>query len=68
MDASSSRHFGWVDYLIFAATLALSLFIGIYHAWKGSASSTADYLLGGKTMGIFPIAMSLAARYMWPLY
>lgn len=62
MDDSPSLRFGWVDYLIFSLTLALSLLIGIYHAWKGAANSTDEYLLGGKTMGIFPIAMSLAAR------
>jgi len=59
----SSNHFGWIDYLIFALTLVLSLFIGIHHAWKGAANSTNDYLFGGKSMEIFPIAMSFAARY-----
>lgn len=58
----SSLYFGWVDYLIFALTLTISLVIGIYYAWKGVGNSTTDYLLGGKTMGIFPIAMSFAAR------
>jgi len=58
-----SLYFGWVDYLIFTLTLVLSLLIGVYHAWRGAASSTSEYLLGGKSMGIFPIAMSFAARY-----
>lgn len=62
MPDESALHFGWVDYLIFTLTLTMSLMIGIYHAWKGSANSTMEYLLGGKTMGIFPIAMSFAAR------
>ncbi len=57
-----SLYFGWADYLIFTLTLVLSLLIGVYHAWRGAASSTSEYLLGGKSMGIFPIAMSFAAR------
>ena len=52
--------FGWVDYLLFGLTLLASLLIGIYHAWRGS-NSTSEYLLGGKMMGVFPVAMSLAA-------
>lgn len=63
-DSELSRHqllFGWVDYLLFASTLLLSLMIGVYHAWRGG-NSTSEYLMGGKSMGIFPIAMSLAAR------
>ena len=55
--------FNWPDYLIFALTLVSSLLIGVYHAWKGAGKSTTNYLLGGKTMSIFPIAMSLASRY-----
>ncbi len=56
-------YFSWPDYLIFSLTLLSSLLIGIYHAWKGAGSSTTNYLLGGKKMAVFPIAMSLASRY-----
>lgn len=55
--------FGWVDYFVFSVTLLVSLLIGVYHAWRG-ANSTSEYLLGGKSMGVFPIAMSLAARLL----
>ncbi len=58
----SSNHFGLVDYLIFTITLMLSLFIGVYHAWRGAGNSTNEYLFGGKMMGTLPIALSLAAR------
>ena len=54
--------FGWVDYLVFILTLGLSLLVGVYHACKGAASSTTNYLFGGNSMGIFPIAMSFTAR------
>lgn len=59
-----SRHFGWADYLLFALTLLVPVIIGAYHAWKGSAGSTSQFLLGGKAMGLFPISMSLAAGYV----
>ena len=62
MGLEEVRHFGWVDYLLFVAILLISSLIGVYHAWRGSSSSTSEYLMGGKSMGIFPIAMSLAAR------
>lgn len=55
--------FGWVDYFLFALTLLVSLLIGVYHAWRGG-NSTSEYLLAGKSMGVFPIAMSLAARLL----
>lgn len=58
-----AKRFTWIDYLLFALTLLLSSLVGIYHAWRGASSSTNDYLMGGKKMPIFPVAMSLAARY-----
>ena len=59
---SSARRFGWADYLIFSSTLGISALVGIYHCWKGAGNTTNSYLLGSRAMGIFPIAMSLAAR------
>ncbi len=51
-----------VDYLIFIAALLSSMVIGVYYAWRGVSNSTTDNLMGRKTIGIFPIAMSLTAR------
>jgi Na+/proline symporter len=56
--------FTWVDYFLFALTLVVSSLVGIYHAWRGASGSTSDYLMGGRKMPIFPVAMSLAARYL----
>ncbi|XP_046643004.1 sodium-coupled monocarboxylate transporter 1-like isoform X1 [Daphnia pulicaria] len=53
--------FTWVDYFLFALTLVVSSLVGIYHAWRGASGSTSDYLMGGRKMPIFPVAMSLAA-------
>lgn len=56
--------FSWIDYLLFCAMFGLSAIIGVYFGCFGSKqSSIKDYLLGGKSMSIFPIAMSLTARY-----
>ena len=64
---SSSKYLSWQDYLIFGLTLIISSLIGIYYAWRGKNKTTSDYLMGGKKMGIFPIMMSLAARYCFKL-
>jgi hypothetical protein len=56
--------FSWYDYTLFSTMLAISVMIGIYFGCFGSKQSTAsEYLMGGKKMHIFPIAMSLVARY-----
>ena len=61
-DIWQARLFTWLDYLLFGMTLLLSALIGIYHAWRGANGSTFDYLMAGKKMSIFPVAMSIAAR------
>ena len=63
METSWTKRFIWVDYLLFALTLFISSLVGVYHAWRGASNSTSDYLMGEKKMPIFPVAMSLAARY-----
>ena len=60
--------FTWVDYFLFALTLLVSSLVGIYHAWHGASGSTSDYLMGGRKMPIFPVAMSLAARYVFEAF
>lgn len=57
--------FDWLDYLVFGAMLFFSALIGVYFAFFAAKkqNTTAEYLMGGKTMGMFPISMSLIARY-----
>ena len=55
--------FGWEEYLVFALMLAVSAFIGIFYWWKGQKDN-AEFLLGGKSMGVFPMTMSLIASFM----
>ena len=55
--------FGWEEYLILSLMLLVSTLIGVYFAWKGQKSN-AEYLLGGKRMGVLPMSMSLIATYV----
>ncbi|RZC38851.1 sodium-coupled monocarboxylate transporter 1-like, partial [Asbolus verrucosus] len=59
-------YFDIFDYIVFAAMLIVSSLIGIYFAFfaKVKQNTTSEYLMGGKTMGIFPISMSLIASYI----
>lgn len=64
MDSTGKEHFDWLDYVVFAGMLVLSALIGVYFAFfaKIKQNTTSQYLMGGKTMGIFPVSMSLIAR------
>lgn len=56
--------FSWADYLVLGTMLVVSCGIGLFYGFIGSKQLTSeDFLLGGSTMGTFPMAMSLAARY-----
>ena len=56
------RHkFGWEEYFIFSLMLFVSLLIGVFFWWKGQ-NNNAQYMMGGKDMGTFPMTMSLIAR------
>ncbi|CAB3363685.1 Hypothetical predicted protein [Cloeon dipterum] len=61
-----SRYFSWVDYAVFVGMLFFSALIGIYFAFfaKQKQNTTNEYLMGGRSMGIFPISMSLIASYI----
>lgn len=56
----------WIaEYVAFAVMLGLSVIIGLYYGCiEGKQNTINDYLLGGKHMSVFPITMSLIARYL----
>ena len=56
--------FGWEEYFIFALMLLVSIMIGVFFWWKGQ-DNNAEYMMGGKDMGTFPMTMSLIARYVF---
>jgi sodium-coupled monocarboxylate transporter 8/12 len=60
----SKVSFSWYDYILFSVMLVFSALIGIYFGCFGSKQSTAnEYLMGGKTMKVIPIAISLVASH-----
>ena len=56
--------FSALDYAVFGLLLALSLAIGVYFGLckRHEMTDAAGYLLGGRSMGVLPAAMSLIAR------
>nr|CAD7452226.1 unnamed protein product [Timema tahoe] len=57
--------FDWPDYLVLASMLIISSGIGLFYGFFGPKHKTAsDFLLGGSSMGTFPMAMSLAASFI----
>lgn len=51
--------FGWLDWLIIGAYLAMLMGIGVYHSRR--QDTLREYFLAGKHMGWLPIGMSLLA-------
>jgi len=59
------NQFRWSDYLVFAGMLVVSAVIGVYYACIGGKQSTTnEFLMAGRNMGTFPVAMSLIASFM----
>ncbi|XP_014671805.1 PREDICTED: sodium-coupled monocarboxylate transporter 1-like isoform X2 [Priapulus caudatus] len=54
-----------VDYVVFAASLVISAGIGVYSACSGGKQSTTkEFLMGNRQMGLFPVTMSLIASFV----
>ena len=64
LSAVGPRTFGTFDIIIFLLSIAVGALVGIYFAFfaRKASNEEADYLVGDRNMGIFPIAMSLVAR------
>ncbi|OWF39949.1 sodium-coupled monocarboxylate transporter 1-like [Mizuhopecten yessoensis] len=67
-DGEQIGSFVAVDYVLFAAVLVVSALIGVFYMvkeYRATKQATAeDVLMGGRDIGIFPIAMSLMASFM----
>lgn len=63
----SYSQFGLIEYAIFGTLLGLSALIGVYFGCVQRQNTVSDYLLGGKTMGVIPVALSNVARSALPL-
>ncbi|XP_011167300.1 sodium-coupled monocarboxylate transporter 1 [Solenopsis invicta] len=57
-------YFHWIDWLVFAFMLLVSAAAGLWHFKRAQKSSTQDYLLGGRNLGLFPVSASLVASFI----
>lgn len=69
----SLKRFGLADYMVFGFMLIMCSAVGIYFGFKDHkkhqknklkarrGSEELDYLMGGRNMQVFPVAMSLVA-------
>ncbi|PVD18323.1 hypothetical protein C0Q70_20872 [Pomacea canaliculata] len=59
-----SHAFHIADYGVFAATIVISIVIGIFYAVSGGRQrTTTEYLVGGRTMQFIPVAISLMVSF-----
>jgi len=55
---------GWLDYVVLAVFLAISLGIGIYHALSGGRQrTTEEFILANRRLRIIPTALSLFVSF-----
>ncbi|KAJ0012511.1 hypothetical protein NQD34_016845, partial [Periophthalmus magnuspinnatus] len=60
-----SGSFALVDYVVFGLMLLVSAAVGVYYAWTDrERQSPRDFLMGGRRLTAFPVAMSLTASFM----
>ncbi|GIY33833.1 sodium-coupled monocarboxylate transporter 1 [Caerostris darwini] len=57
--------FGLVDYLVFALMLLFSAGVGVWYAIADrKKANTQEFLMGGRSLSVFPVAMSVLASFM----
>ena len=54
--------FTWIDYSVFVAVLAISAGIGLFFGCIKKIRDSQEFLMAGRSMSTFPVAMSLIAR------
>lgn len=59
-------HFSLMDYSFFVLLLLISALIGVYYGFmsKHKQNNVSEYILGGRSMSILPVATSLVASYV----
>ncbi|XP_021928486.1 sodium-coupled monocarboxylate transporter 1-like isoform X3 [Zootermopsis nevadensis] len=58
------RRFGLADYSVFVSMLLICAVIGVYYGFCAGKVSEAEYLMGGRNMQTFPVALSLIASFI----
>ncbi|XP_059611526.1 sodium-coupled monocarboxylate transporter 1-like [Phlebotomus argentipes] len=59
-----SQKFSLPDYLVFVTMLFFCILIGIYFGFIKNVDTESEYLVGGRQMQVFPIALSLIASFI----
>ena len=54
-----SGKFTLTDYIVFSLMLIMSIMIGLYSAFFRNNSTKQEFLAGGKSMPVIPVALSL---------
>ncbi|CAK9818230.1 Putative sodium-dependent multivitamin transporter [Anthophora plagiata] len=55
----------WEDYLVIAATLCISIGIGIYYRFSGGRQKTMEeYFIASRSMSIVPVGVALVVSFM----
>jgi len=63
-DFRENRFSPW-DYVVFAIILAIASAIGLFYGCVGNKqSSTSEFLMAGRSMSAFPVALSLLASFV----
>ncbi|CAH1183378.1 unnamed protein product [Phaedon cochleariae] len=61
---AAMQRFGWVDYIMFFIMLGICLVVGLYFGLCKKTQNAQEYLVGGRSMNVVPIAMSLIASWV----
>lgn len=73
--SNSLKRFGTADYAVFITMLVCCSMVGLYFGYQDHmkhkkitnrrrGSEALDYLMGGRNMQVFPVAMSLVASFV----
>ena len=61
----ADKGFHIADYVIFAVVLAISIAIGLYHAFSGGKQrTTKEYLMGNRELKTLPVALSILVSFV----
>ncbi|XP_072389016.1 sodium-coupled monocarboxylate transporter 2-like isoform X1 [Diabrotica undecimpunctata] len=63
-EQTKKNSFSWEDYLVLGIVLVISCGVGVFYGCFNKNKNSKDFLLGGSSMGTFPMAMSLAASFI----
>lgn len=65
MAENDTGTFGAWDYVVLGVMLVISAGIGVYYRFTGGKQKTTqEYLLGDRSLSVFPVAVSLMASFM----